>query len=126
MVFLEELAYTITVATIKISMLLSYNRIFGRLKWFRYSLITLGTLICGWFIGTFFSFLFQCTPVDKMWDTLKPGHCIALKPFLWGNSIPNAVLDYCILLLPVLPVLKLNMGSVQKILVLASFSLDSL
>lgn len=126
MVYWTELSYTICIATIKISVLLSYNRIFGRFKWFRYSLITVGILTCGWFIGVFFPVLFQCTPVDKAWDTLKPGHCIALKPFLWGNSISNTVLDYSILFLPMLPVLKLKMSRIQKLLVLASFSLGSL
>lgn len=126
MEYWPELGYTICVATIKISVLLSYNRIFGRLKWFRYSLIVFGILTSVWFLGVFFSVIFQCTPVDKAWNPIKPGHCIALKPFLWGNSISNTVLDYCILLLPVIPVLRLQMAPVQKMLVLVSFSLGSL
>ena len=126
MEYWAELGYTICMATIKTSVLISYNMIFGRLRWFRYTLITLATLTMIWFVGVFFSVLFQCTPVDKAWQPTKPGHCIAFKPFLWGNSISNAILDWLILLLPVAPVLTLQMGRVQKTLVLASFSLGSL
>ena len=126
MEYWPELGYTICIATIKLSVLISYNVIFGRLKWFRYAVFTLGTLVSIWFLGVFFSVMFQCTPVDKAWQPMKPGHCIPFRPFLWGNSISNTVLDYFILLLPVIPVLRLQMGTVQKILVLASFSLGSL
>ena len=126
MEYWPELGYTICIATIKISVLISYNIIFGRLKWFRYIVFTLATLTIIWFLGVFFSVLFQCTPVDKAWQPTKLGHCIAFKPFLWGNSISNTILDWLILLLPVAPVLKLQMGTVQKTLVLASFSLGSL
>ena len=126
MEFWPELGYTICVATIKISVLISYNWIFGRLKWFRYAVFTIGALVCIWFFGVFFSVLFQCTPVDKAWQPMKPGHCIEFTPFLWANSISNTILDYSILLLPVLPVWNLQMGTVQKVLVLFSFSLGSL
>lgn len=105
---------------------MSYNRIFGRLKRFRYANYTLGALVLGWFLGVFFSVLFQCTPIDKAWKPMKPGHCIDVISFLWGNSISNAILDYMILLMPVGPVLSLQMGATQKCLVLLSFSLGSL
>lgn len=126
MEYWPELGYTMCIAMIKISVLMSYNWIFGRLKWFRYAVFTIGALVSIWFIGVFFSVLFQCTPVDKAWQPTKPGHCIDFTPFLWANSISNTVLDYSILLLPVVPVLNLQMGTVQKVLVLSSFSLGSL
>ncbi|KAL8753029.1 MAG: hypothetical protein Q9184_005543 [Pyrenodesmia sp. 2 TL-2023] len=111
---------------IKFSVLVSYNGIFGRLKWFRNAVITLGALTAAWFLGTFFATIFQCTPIDKAWIPSKPGHCIPLKPYLYGNAVPNAIIDFCILLLPVAPVLRLQMATTQKVLVLLSFSLGSL
>ncbi|KAL8732132.1 MAG: hypothetical protein Q9181_004047 [Wetmoreana brouardii] len=126
LMFWPELAYTICIATIKISVLISYNLIFGRLKWFRYATFVLGIITSMWFVGVFFAVLFQCTPIDKTWRPMKPGHCISIKPFFWGNSISNAILDYLILLLPVVPVWNLQMSKVQKVLVLLSFSLGSL
>ena len=126
MIYWPELAYTISIFAIKTSILLSYNRIFGRSTWFRYTNYTLGGLVLGWFIGVFFSVLFQCAPIDKAWKPMKPGHCIALIPFLWGNSISNAILDYLILSMPVGPMWSLQMETTQKLLVLWPFSLGSL
>ena len=125
MFFWPELGYPILIATIKISILISYMRIFGRLQWFRNIVYALGTLTIIWFFGHFFSVIFQCTPVDKVWNPSKPGHCINLLAFLWGNSISNTILDYLILFLPILPVWKLQMGPTQKALVIGSFALGS-
>ncbi len=126
MIYWPALGYTVTIATIKISVLISYYSIFGQLRWFRYAVFTLGALTSIWFFGVFFSVMFQCSPVDKAWQPMKPGHCIDFVQFLWGNSISNTALDYMILLLPVVPVWNLQMGKVQKFLVLLSFSLGSL
>lgn len=126
MEYWPELAYTIHITAIKISILISYNNIFGRLRWFRYAVYGTGTLEAVWFIGVFFSVMFQCTPIKKSWQPLQPGHCIDFIAFLWGNSISNAVLDYIILLLPVTPVLRLQMKTEQKVLLLMTFSLGSL
>lgn len=125
MFFWPELGYAIAIATIKISILISYMRIFGRLQWFRIVVMAIGSLTIMWFLAHFFSVIFQCTPVDKAWYPSKPGHCINVVAFLWGNSLANMILDYVILLLPVIPVWNLQMAPAQKTLVLFSFALGS-
>ncbi|KAE8149087.1 hypothetical protein BDV25DRAFT_141139 [Aspergillus avenaceus] len=125
MFFWPELGYTILIFTIKCSILLSLKRIFWRLRWFRYALCGIAFLTTAWFIGVFFAVLFQCTPVDKAWLPTKPGHCIDLLAFLWGNSISNNLLDWMILFLPVLPVLRLQMNVSQKVILLGSFAMGS-
>ena len=125
MFYWPEIGYPIVIASIKISILISYLRVFGRLKWFRNTVYGLMTLTTMWFIMHFFVIIFQCTPVDKAWRPSKPGHCIDFIPFFYGNSIPNMILDYLILLLPVIPVLKLQMLPLQKALVLGAFALGS-
>ncbi|OJJ70074.1 hypothetical protein ASPBRDRAFT_197779 [Aspergillus brasiliensis CBS 101740] len=125
MFFWPELGYTILIFTIKCSILLSLKRIFWRVRWFRYALCSIAFLTTAWFIGVFFTVLFQCTPVDKAWLPAKPGHCIDLLPFLWGNSISNNLIDWMILFLPVVPVLRLQMSGSQKVILLGSFALGS-
>lgn len=126
MFYWPELGYTIRIATIKASILLSYRRIFGHIRWFKFAANVLGTLVGVWFFAVFFSVLFQCTPIDKAWYPLKDGHCIDLIPFLWGNSISNNILDWLILFMPVVPVWRLQMDPVQKLLVLGSLLLGSM
>lgn len=126
MLYWTELAYAIVIPTIKFSILVSYFKIFSVLRWFRFALYGTGVLEALWFLGVFPAVIFQCTPIKKAWNPSRPGHCIELIPFLWANSIANTILDYTILLLPVLPVWRLQMSKEQKLLVLASFSLGSL
>ena len=125
MSFWPELGYTILIATIKLSILISFKHIFQPLRWFRIWCYILGILVVGWFLSVFFSVLFQCTPVSKAWQPMKPGHCIDMISFLWGNSISNTLLDYLTLLSPIVPVWKLQMSPVQKALVLGSFLLGT-
>lgn len=126
MAFAPEIGYTFLVVTLKISILISYYRIFGTLRWFRWACYTVATFEAIWFVGVFFSILFQCIPVQKAWNPTLPGHCINFLAFLWANSISNAVLDFVVLLLPIIPVLNLQMSIEQKVLVLLSFSLGSM
>ena len=126
MFYFPELGYTILISTIKASILLSYHRIFGHITWVRRANYVLGGLVVGWCIAIFFSAMFQCTPIDKVWKPMKPGHCTQFIPFLWGNSITNNVIDWSILILPIIPVWKLQMEAKQKVLVIGAFGLGSL
>ncbi|KAL9042705.1 MAG: hypothetical protein Q9180_000407 [Flavoplaca navasiana] len=121
-----QIVYTVLISTIKFSILVSYYLIFGGLRWFRLAIYAIGVLEGMWFIGVLVTVIFECTPVSKSWQPSLPGHCINFPAFLWGNSISNTVLDYMILFLPVVPVLKLQMSTGHKALVLLAFSLGSL
>ena len=114
------------VPTIKFSILVSYHKLFAILPWFRFVLYGTGILQALWFLGVFPAVIFQCTPIEKTWRFSQSGHCIDGVPFLWATSISNTVLDYTILVLPILPVSRLQMRTEQKLLVLASFSLGSM
>lgn len=125
MFYWPALGYTILISTIKFSVLISYKRIFSSIRWFQHTVHILMALTGAWFIAIFFTVMFQCSPVNKVWNPMKPGQCIDFVPFLWGNSISNNILDYCILLLPVIPVWQLQLSGVQKVLLLGSFALGS-
>lgn len=125
MFFWPALNYPFNVTSIKISILIAYYRIFKTLRWFRNVVFAIGTLSIMWCIMHFFVTLFQCTPVDRVWHPSKPGHCIDTVAFYKGNAISNTIIDYMILLSPVLPVSKLQMDRTQKALILGSFALGS-
>jgi len=114
------------VVLIKTSILYSYKRIFGHVKTTKYHIYALLGLSWAWAVAFFLTIVFQCHPIDKAWIPGKPGHCIAVVPFLWGNSISNFIIDWMILLVPVMPVLKLQLPRKQKILVALSFLFGSL
>jgi hypothetical protein len=124
--YLPELLYCILVTLIKASILISYNRIFGHFKWCRNTIYILGLLTFAWFIAIFFPFIFQCKPLSKAWTPHMDGQCFERNKWFWASSAANCILDWMILLLPVLPLLKLRLEPLEKTLVWGSFAVGSL
>ena len=74
-----------------------------------------------WWIAINFVATFNCTPVEKYWNTELPGTCIDTYYGFLGASIPNFVTDVLLLLLP-LPVLwRLHIPSRSKIGIILVF-----
>lgn len=121
-----EPVYTLTIVFIKTSILLSYNRIFGHMKTIRNVIYVLLGLVWAWGLAMLFVCLFQCSPIDKVWHPEKPGHCVDFMKYEWGKSISNLCMDWMILIVPIRPVLKLQMQLSQKALVFAAFMCGSL
>ncbi|KAH7305265.1 hypothetical protein B0I35DRAFT_444256 [Stachybotrys elegans] len=126
MFYWPALGYTILIVTVKTSILFSYNRIFGHNRMTRIHIYILLGLSWAWGIATFFVTIFQCTPIEKAWKPMIPGTCIDLLSYLWGNSVPNFIIDWLILAIPILPVWRLQMRGVQKSLVAGSLALGSI
>lgn len=79
-----------------------------------------------WGIAVFFATLFQCNPVAGNWDKNIPGsHCL-LDHILLKLSIPNAVLDWFVLLLPIVVVWKLQVSIDRKLALTAIFLVGAL
>ena len=127
MEFVPEIIYTCLIAIVKTSILLSYNRIFGHIAWFKKAWIIIFVITVMWWISVLFSVIFQCVPVEKTWNPLmERGHCIHLIPFLWGNSVSNFIIDLVILLLPIYPVWMLQMSKTKRLLAIGSLGLGGL
>ena len=122
-----EVVYSVLMYTLKASILISYHRVFGKASWVSWAIKVMFGLSTVWFITTLFMFLFQCRPIEAAWKPLQVhGKCINLIDFIWGMSATNFILDWMILFLPILPVVKLQMSPLQKALVIGSFLLGSM
>ncbi|KAI0190902.1 hypothetical protein EV127DRAFT_429258 [Xylaria flabelliformis] len=124
--FGPELSYPILISTIKLSILVSYKRIFNRDKRTLIHIYVLMAFSCSWGIAVFFTFLFQCWPIEKTVNPFIEGHCFEFIPFLWAISVINFTIDWLILAIPIVPVWRLQMSRTQKMLATASFALGSL
>ncbi|KAF6221905.1 hypothetical protein HO133_001873 [Letharia lupina] len=103
------------------SILLFYNRLFGVRNAFRYSVFALMAATWAWGIAVFFATLFQCKPIAGNWDKTIPGsHCL-LDHILLKLSIPNAVLDWFVLFLPIVVVWNLQISIDRKVALSAIF-----
>ena len=72
---------------------------------------TLLVLVTCWGIATCFSSVFQCRPVKAAWLPMLPGaHCFNYHAWLIWTNVPNIVIDFCILVLPIPLVWGLNLS----------------
>lgn len=121
-----EILYPFTIVAIKMSILLFYNRLFGVRDLFRYCVFAMMAITWGWGIAVFFATLFQCNPIAANWDKTIPGsHCL-LDHILLKMSVPNAVLDWFVLLLPIIVVWNLQVAKARKIALSAIFLVGAL
>ncbi|RYC58004.1 hypothetical protein CHU98_g8200 [Xylaria longipes] len=109
---------------IKLSILAFYKRVFTlNIAWFRYSVYSCLTFTTGWFIGTLFAVIFQCTPVDFFWSQYNPhlnprpeGSCTVNSPALViSSSALNSIGDIGILVLPVIMIRQLQLPRQKRI-----------
>ncbi|KAI1180402.1 hypothetical protein F4777DRAFT_574163 [Nemania sp. FL0916] len=92
------------VFSVKIGILLFYWRVFQRTASFRNGAIVVTFISTGIFLSNFFSFTFQCYPVQKFWEPETPGSCINQNAFYLASAVINVVGDVAVLSLP-LPII---------------------
>ncbi|KAI9672329.1 MAG: hypothetical protein M1817_003351 [Caeruleum heppii] len=110
-----EILYTITMASIKLSILLFYRRIFPTRK-FSYALYAVGLFVTLWCIATTLVAAFQCTPIAGMWDPTLKLRCINVPAFFIGTAALNIFSDFVILALPVRQIMvHLQLPKMQKV-----------
>ena len=120
--------YAITICLIKQSILLQYLRIFvphrkGNLTLF----VIIHALMWSISIYYLFSTIFEiamCTPRKKIWNPMmETGHCFNANANYLASGIFNIVSDFAILIVPMIPICKLQMPLRRKIMMIALFAL---
>ncbi|ATZ48765.1 hypothetical protein BCIN_03g09320 [Botrytis cinerea B05.10] len=108
-----ECLYVTCVCFTKLSLLLMYRRIFP-VRSIKIGSLILGGLSVAWCISIIMVSVFQCIPMQKIWNPTLEGHCINLKASFIGNAIPNILTDVAILALPMQQVWGLHTSVMQK------------
>lgn len=119
----SEWIFVVLQATIKISILLFYLRIFPdkRFKRWVFGIIGLNVAFC---IAFVLPLVFQCDPVPGAWlrwDGTFTGTCLNLNAIGWSGAAANVALDIAVLLLPVPNLLKLNVNWRKKVAIMSMF-----
>lgn len=115
--FFIELLYFVEVATLKLSLLFFYLRIFPERKVQR---LLWGTVVFVALFGIIFVFLaiFQCTPISYFWtkwDGEHKGSCIDINALSWSNAAISIALDAWMLALPFWQLKGLQLNWKKKI-----------
>lgn len=109
-----EWVYGLAVMLPKLAILGFYLRIFV-LKSFRRTVYALIGIVILTFLATGLTAVFQCIPLQYIWDkTIPGGHCINVLAFYRWISLPNIITDAMMLALPIPMVWKLNTSAGKK------------
>lgn len=125
MYFYSEILYFSIFPLIRISLLFFYLRIFPHKKFKKFVyLLILANVVYG--ILFVILTIVQCVPVYgawTRWDGSFEGQCIDINLYGWISAALNIFLHITTIVLPVPEVLKLVLSSMQKVQILAMFSL---
>ncbi|KAL8345848.1 hypothetical protein RB601_005756 [Gaeumannomyces tritici] len=130
----SELAYTITMVTVKWSTLWFYWRLFNAEPTIRTPILVLAAVVGAWGIAIFLVSILTCVPVHAQWDRFNPVSpmpptdfkCgVESSKFFIGNSVPTIVTDAFIVALPAPYVWRLQLPMAQRIAILAIFLLGA-
>ncbi|KAL8692228.1 MAG: hypothetical protein Q9218_002704 [Villophora microphyllina] len=119
--------YSLTITSVKMSLLLLYRRIFSTPVFKTWTLV-IGATCAVWLIVAVLVDIFQCRPFNAAFqpDLLYTGHCINLPAFYIGIIAANFILDIVILALPLTMIWRLKLSERQKLQVSAIFFLGGL
>ncbi|KAL8784312.1 MAG: hypothetical protein Q9195_009091 [Heterodermia aff. obscurata] len=124
---ISAILYCIILCFIKISILLQYLRIFvpnrkGSMPLYMAIHVLTWSNFGFYLVSTIFE-ITMCSPRKKIWNPLmKTGHCYDANAVYVATGIFNVVSDFAILILPIIPISKLQMSSKRKIMMIAIFA----
>jgi hypothetical protein len=106
--------YLVSATAAKLSILLFYTRIFKERR-FTFWLRVLIFLTIIHYLGDQFVIIFECVPIQALWDPFVTGTCIDLIKFFVATGGINVGLDAAILLLPLPMIWALEIEKHHKI-----------
>ncbi|KAH9218779.1 hypothetical protein DL95DRAFT_457982 [Leptodontidium sp. 2 PMI_412] len=117
--------YALAVNFTKLSIVLFYRRIFG-MNWGLWFCTFLVVSYCVTVIATI---VVSCQSLEYFWTQFTTpgatGHCINVSLFFFANGIWAMLVDFCILIVPIPVILKLQMPKSQKLAVMLILLLGS-
>ncbi|EMR70539.1 putative integral membrane protein [Eutypa lata UCREL1] len=126
--YISTVLYFTIASTMKLSILLMYNRLFSVSRSFRRQIAILFGIVIGFWIGCTVANLLDCIPIEYTWinSLADPRYCFNYNIFWFSSGICEAFIDVMIIMLPVRVVLGLQLNRKQKIAVSSVFLLGAL
>ncbi|KAL8751708.1 MAG: hypothetical protein Q9199_006234 [Rusavskia elegans] len=117
-----EILYVAGTATVKLSILLLYRRLFGSQQTFKKVLWAIGAFVLAYSIAEFLILLFQCRPMEAAWNmAIQPEYCVNLPLAGFIIGIVNVATDIVTLMLPIRIVWSLQLERRWKIQIAGIF-----
>ncbi|KAH7018654.1 hypothetical protein B0J12DRAFT_722435 [Macrophomina phaseolina] len=123
-VYIIQIMYVWAISITKFSVLAFYWRLFSVSARITIWIVTF--MAVSWFVALVFLTIFTCVPVQAAWDvTITNAKCTPLRPLYVGASIPNVILDFIIVMLPIPYVWRLHAPVAQRLLLAGIFALGT-
>lgn len=116
LILATEVAYAWTLCLTKLSVLITYYRVFDDLS--RAAKAVLGALagfVVVWSCTSTLLFVFTCSPVQKLWAPDTPGQCMYIVGRWVANAASAILTDVAILLLAVTQLMRMTLTRLDKI-----------
>ena len=109
----------------KVSILCLYRRIFVSQSFQRVCFVAIAMVVV-WAFSCIMATIFQCVPLAGSWNKTVEAKCIDKNAFWYGFAVTNTATDFILFLLPIRPVLKLQLHWKEKLGVMGVFALGLL
>ncbi|KAK2017050.1 hypothetical protein LZ32DRAFT_577661 [Colletotrichum eremochloae] len=119
-----QIFYLIKQVSAKVSICAMYLRIFVT-RWTRIFVIGLIVSLVAQHFLFFFMVLFQCTPIQYVWDKSIPGSCLNVTAIGYSGAALTITYDCILIVLPLPQLLKLNVGIRKKLVLILLLALGS-
>ncbi|PYI04564.1 hypothetical protein BO78DRAFT_471214 [Aspergillus sclerotiicarbonarius CBS 121057] len=120
LLYVFQIFYVLGPASVKLSLLFLYRRVFERSKFLRLVYGMMGLIVIFGIVMTFMA-IFNCTPISAFWT--KRGTCFDFALFALGYAVVNIITDLAIWLMPIPIIWKIQMPMHQKIALSLIFAL---
>lgn len=123
LLWIGSLTYASSIASSKISFLCFYWRLF-QFTSIRIPIQILLVTSVVWIIVRTFLTIFQCVPVEAIWDQrdCDSHRRINQSDFFFGSVLVHCLMDVMILVLPIFPVSQMHLSRSKKLGVVGLFS----
>ncbi|KAF4990094.1 hypothetical protein FDECE_14502 [Fusarium decemcellulare] len=120
--FAASLTYVIAIAFIKLTILALYWKLFSITARIPIGIIFASVIV--WMVVLVFVATFSCNPVEKQWNILiEHGKCLEQKPVYLGGSLPNVIVDFVLVGMPLPSVFRLNIPLGRRLILAGMFTL---
>jgi hypothetical protein len=121
-----QAVYYAAMASVKVSYLLFYLRVFPTQDFRKWVWICMG-LVGGYWLGSMLQIFLLCTPFEMSWNpTIPGGHCASYNVAFSTIGVFNLISDLIIMLLPIPLLRNLQMAIGTKLGLIAIFGIGLL
>lgn len=125
LLYADNIVYTCCTASVKMSIVLLFRRIFVT-RSFKHITAVLLVILSMWWMAVLLTQIFSCTPVDASWIPPKAETCVDTLMFYNAVTISNVIFDFILLILPMPVVWKLHIDYKKKLQVCGVFLVGTL